>query len=95
MYAGLRRADYRLVGWGWFSWDFDWFRPRTADSIVARITRRASDGLVVVIHDGHHRNPRADRVYAVEATARLVPALRSRGFAFGTVCDAIAQEGGE
>lgn len=38
------------------------------------------------MHDGHHENPRADRRYAVEAAALLVPALRARGFRFGTVC---------
>jgi hypothetical protein len=32
-----------------------------------------------VIHDGHHLDPRPDRQYAVDATARLVPALRARG----------------
>ena len=61
---------------------------RTADSIVNRVTSRASDGLIIVIHDGHHADPRADRRYAVEATRALVPALRARGFEFGTVCGA-------
>jgi hypothetical protein len=31
MFVGLRRIDYRLIGWGWMLWDVDWFRPRTAD----------------------------------------------------------------
>ena len=44
MYAGLRRIDYTLVGWGWMLWDVDWFRPRTADRIVARVTARARAG---------------------------------------------------
>lgn len=93
MYAGLRRIDHALVGWGWFAWDWNWFRARTADAIVERITRRASDGLIVVIHDGHHRDARADRAYAVEAVERLVPGLRARGFAFGTICEAVEQPG--
>jgi peptidoglycan/xylan/chitin deacetylase (PgdA/CDA1 family) len=89
MYKGLRQIDYSLVGWSWFAWDWNWFRGRTADSVVKRIVRRASDGLIVVIHDGHHRDARADRAYAVEATRRIVPALRARGFRFGTICEAI------
>jgi peptidoglycan/xylan/chitin deacetylase (PgdA/CDA1 family) len=89
MFTGLGRIDYRLVGWGWFAWDWNGFRRRTADAIVQRVMRRAEDGLIVVIHDGHHREPRAERRYAVEATARIVPALRARGFVFGTVCDAV------
>ena len=88
MFAALTRLDYRLVGWSWNAWDFNWFRPRTAGSVVNRITSRASDGLIVVIHDGHHADPRADRRYAVDATRALLPALRARGFGFGTVCRA-------
>jgi len=39
-----------------------------------------------VIHDGHHVDPRPERRYAIEATRQIVPALRAKGFAFGTVC---------
>ena len=39
-----------------------------------------------MIHDGHHEDPRADRRYAVEAVALLLPQLRAEGFAFGTIC---------
>lgn len=87
--AGLARVDYQLVGWGWNAWDWNWGRRRTADSVARRILGRAHDGLIVVIHDGHHVDPRADRAYAVEATAALVPALRARGFRFGTICDVL------
>jgi len=66
--------------------DWNWFRARTAESIVGRVTSRASDGLIVVIHDGHHVDPRPERRYAIEATRQIVPALRAKGFAFGTVC---------
>ena len=93
MFEALERRGYTLVGWGWMAWDWNWFRRRTASAIVDRITARASDGLIVVIHDGHHREAGADRAYAVEATAALVPALRARGFEFGSVCDALGGEG--
>jgi peptidoglycan/xylan/chitin deacetylase (PgdA/CDA1 family) len=86
MYSGLRRIDYKLVGWGWMLWDWNWFRPRTADSIVNRVATRVSAGDIVVIHDGDEKAPRKDQRQAVEATARLIPALRARGFSFGTVC---------
>jgi peptidoglycan/xylan/chitin deacetylase (PgdA/CDA1 family) len=83
MYLALERMDYRLAGWSWGLWDWNWWRPREAASLAARLARRANDGDIIVMHDGHHMDPRADRRYAVEATARLVPALRARGFAFG------------
>jgi peptidoglycan/xylan/chitin deacetylase (PgdA/CDA1 family) len=86
MYSGLKRIDYTLVGWGWMLWDWNWFRPRTADSIVTRIGKRVSAGDIVVMHDGDEKAPRKDQRQTVEATARLIPALRARGFSFGTIC---------
>lgn len=86
MYSGLRRIDYKLVGWGWMLWDFDWFRSRRADRIVPRLVSRASAGDIIVMHDGDESAPRKDQRHTVEATAQLVPELRARGFTFGTVC---------
>jgi peptidoglycan-N-acetylglucosamine deacetylase len=86
MYSGLRRIDHALVGWGWMLWDWNWFRPRTADSIVTRVAPRLSAGDIVVMHDGDEKAPRKDQRQTVDATARLIPALRARGFLFGTVC---------
>jgi hypothetical protein len=39
------------------------------------------------MHDGDESSPFKDQRHTVEATARLIPALRERGFAFGTVCE--------
>ena len=86
MLIGAGRAGYKVVGWGWMLWDFNWFRRRTADATVARVLDHASPGDIVVIHDGHHKDPRSDRRYAVEAVDRLIPALRERGFELGTIC---------
>jgi len=86
MYAGLRQIDYKLIGWGWMLWDWNWFRARTADSIVARMASRVSPGDIIVMHDGDESAPRKDQRQTVDATARLVPALRARGLGFGTVC---------
>ena len=61
---GCSQIDYKLVGWGWMLWDFNWFRRRTADSTVARVGARASAGDIVVMHDGDEsapdRRPAAD-----------------------------------
>jgi peptidoglycan/xylan/chitin deacetylase (PgdA/CDA1 family) len=86
MYEGLRQIDHDLVGWSWGLWDWNWYRPRDAQSIARRLAARASRGDIVVMHDGHHVDPAADRRYAVEATRLLVPALRKRGFGFGRLC---------
>lgn len=87
MYVGLKKIDHRMVGWSWMLWDFNWFRTRTADATVNRVSRRISNGDIVVMHDGDESAPLKDQRQTVEATARLIPALRSKGFSFGTVCD--------
>jgi peptidoglycan/xylan/chitin deacetylase (PgdA/CDA1 family) len=86
MYAGLKKIDHRMVGWSWMLWDWNWFRPRTADSIVNRVGHRISNGDIVVMHDGDESAPLEDQRQTVDATARLVPELRAKGFVFGTVC---------
>ena len=86
MLIGAARAGYQVVGWGWMLWDFNWFRARTADALVPRLADRASAGDIVVIHDGHHKDPRPDRRYAIDTVDRLIPELRANGFQFGRIC---------
>ena len=86
MYEGLDRAGYRLAGWSWGMWDWHWWQKPQGDRVAARLARKASSGDIIVIHDGHHKDPRADRRHAAEAVRRLVPELKARGFAFGTLC---------
>ena len=78
MYEALDSLDYRLAGWSWGSWDWNWGNTRDPAAIAERLARNADAGDVIVIHDGHHIDPQADRRYAVEATAMLVPALRAK-----------------
>jgi peptidoglycan/xylan/chitin deacetylase (PgdA/CDA1 family) len=87
MYAGLEKIDHRLVGWSWMLWDWNWFRRRTSAAVVARVLKRAKAGDIVVMHDGDESAPLADQRHTVEATARLIPELRAKGFVFGAVCD--------
>lgn len=86
MYEGLRRLDFRLVGWSWMLWDVDWLHARTADRTVSRIAPRVRAGDIMVMHDGDESAPFEDQRETVIATARLIPGLRARGLAFGTVC---------
>jgi len=86
MYLGLKKIDHQLIGWGWMLWDWNWFRRRTADSVINRLLDRVRGGDIIVMHDGDESAPRVDQRHTVEATSRLIPELRARGFAFGTVC---------
>ena len=83
---GAARAGYLVVGWSWMLWDFNWFRERNADDLVPRLADYASPGDIIVIHDGHHKDPTPNRQYAVETIERLIPELRARGLQFGTIC---------
>jgi chitooligosaccharide deacetylase len=86
MLDGAGGAGYKVIGFGWMLWDFNFFRRKTAQSLVPRLARNASPGDILVIHDGHHKDPRADRRYAVETVDALIPRLKQRGFQFGTIC---------
>ena len=86
MLMGASKAGFLVVGFSWMAWDFNWFRKRNADDIVPRLAGKASPGDIIVIHDGHHKDPKADRQYAVETVDRLIPAIRARGLQFGTIC---------
>jgi hypothetical protein len=86
MYQGLARAGYRLAGWSWGMWDWNWWQRPQGDRVAARLARKASAGDIVVIHDGHHANPRADRRHAAETVRLLAPELRSRGFVLSALC---------
>ena len=92
MYEALDRMDYRLVGWSWGLWDWNWYRPRDAGRLATRLAANASPGDIVVMHDGHHVDPAPDRRYAVEATRRLIPALRARGYRFAPLCENAAAD---
>jgi peptidoglycan/xylan/chitin deacetylase (PgdA/CDA1 family) len=86
LYAGVSRAGSRLAGWSWGMWDWDWWRQPRAERVARKLAKKASAGDIIVIHDGHHRDPRADRRHAAEAVRQLVPILRTRGFQFDALC---------
>lgn len=86
MYEALSRMDFRLAGWSWGMWDWHWWRQPTGVSIARRLGRKAKAGDIIVIHDGHHKDPRKDRSHAGGAVRLLVPALRARGYSFATLC---------
>ena len=58
--------------------------PRThRGGTVARVSPRIGNGDIVVMHDGDESAPFEDQRHTVEATARLIPLLRAKGYTFG------------
>lgn len=86
MLRALKRSKRRLAGWSWKTWDWTGFDRRTGEKVAAQIAAHAAPGKIIVIHDGHHIDPRADRRYAVEATRSIIDALCARGFEFEPMC---------
>src|SRR5437899_3163714 len=73
MYAGLKQIDYRMIGWSWMLWDWNWFQRRTADSVYNRVRHRIGNGDIVVMHDGDESAPVSDQPHTVQPIERLVP----------------------
>jgi peptidoglycan-N-acetylglucosamine deacetylase len=92
MYGGVDRAGYTLAGWSFGMWDWNWWRASPPERLAARLAAKASDGDIVVMHDGHHMDPRADRRRTIDATTELVPLLKARGFQFGSLCTAVERQ---
>jgi peptidoglycan/xylan/chitin deacetylase (PgdA/CDA1 family) len=86
MLRGVSRLKYRLVGWSWMTWDWYWFRKRTPERVASQVIAHAAPGKIIVIHDGHHVDPRADRRYAIGAARQIIDGLRARGYKFDTLC---------
>jgi hypothetical protein len=80
-------SGYRLAGWSWGMWDWTWWQTPQGPVAARRLARKASAGDIIVIHDGHHVNPRADRRHAAEIVRLLVPVLTARGFTFERLCE--------
>ena len=87
MYQGLELAGYQLAGWSWGMWDWSWWQTPEAERTTRRLVKKASPGDIIVIHDGHHSNPRSDRRHTPETIRLMVPALKAKGFSFGRLCE--------
>lgn len=63
----------------------DWRLP--AAQIVERVTRRASNGAIVCLHDGRALAANPDVTGTIQATDAIIARMADRGFQFTTVSD--------
>ena len=74
--AGRDSASYDMIG---YDWD-----EQNPDEIVKNIMSTLVPGGVILMHDSSERLE-DDRMGTVEATNRLIPLLRKKGYRFATV----------
>ena len=87
---GLEGICHRRGEWiaGWSAQASDW-NPRTPDEIAERIERLVRPGVIILLHDGKETEQGAGRDATVQAVARLVPALKAKGYRLVTVPELI------
>jgi peptidoglycan/xylan/chitin deacetylase (PgdA/CDA1 family) len=71
----------RTVGWSLGVWDSD--RPG-ADVITRRTVEGATEGSILLLHDGDGYDPAGDRTQTAQAVPEIVRVLLDRGFHFVT-----------
>jgi peptidoglycan/xylan/chitin deacetylase (PgdA/CDA1 family) len=85
----VRDAGYVPVTWSVSG--YDW-RPREPAARIGRRCVRATDGDVILLHDGSDAEPAADRSRTVLATRAALEHHRERGARFVTIAEALGPE---
>jgi peptidoglycan/xylan/chitin deacetylase (PgdA/CDA1 family) len=82
---GMARAQRRLglTGVMWSVIGYDW--KLRAEAVAERLTKGASNGSILCLHDGRGLRVGPDIGATLEAVRRLVPVLLERGYRFETV----------
>jgi peptidoglycan/xylan/chitin deacetylase (PgdA/CDA1 family) len=74
---GLQTVMWNVTGYDW--------NASPAAVIEKKVARQMRGGDVILLHDGGHRAPGADRVQTVIATDNLIRRYRDHGYEFVTV----------
>ena len=78
----LAKTDRAHISCNVWSWDWTTQNP---DKITETVLRKTKPGSIIVLHDGKAENARADRSGTIEATDRIITALKQDGYRFSTV----------
>ena len=81
----------RLATVMWTVSSNDW-KIHSAAGIEKRVAERVHGGDIILMHDGAHVRMGADRARTVEATAALIPRLKSEGYEFVTVPEMMSRK---
>ena len=67
-------------------WSWDW-TTQNPDRITETVLKKTKPGSIIVLHDGKAENARADRSGTIEATDRIITALKQDGYEFVRLSD--------
>jgi peptidoglycan/xylan/chitin deacetylase (PgdA/CDA1 family) len=89
---GLRQAQrgLGLAGVMWSTIALDW--KLGAETVVKRLQRGIANGAIFCLHDGRETRENPDIGVTIEATRRLIPLLKARGYAMVTVSDLLCRK---
>ena len=78
----VRQEGFVPVQWSVTGWD--WAKRKTKENIAGRCLK-AREGDVILLHDGVHTEPQADRHKSVYATRQVVERLGAEGYEFVSI----------
>ena len=73
----------------WSITGYDWRRTTTANAITRRCLK-ATEGDIILLHDGSDVEPAADRSRSIESTERILEHYAPQGYEFVTVPELVA-----
>ena len=80
----LAKGDRAHISCNVWSWDWTTQNP---DKITRTVLRKVKPGSIIVLHDGKAENEKANRWGTVEATDRIITALKRDGYRFVRLSD--------
>ena len=72
-------------------WSWDW-TTQNPDKITETVVKKTKPGSIIVLHDGKAENKNANRSGTIEATDRIITALKQDGYRFVRLSDCLAVE---
>ena len=84
----LAKLDRTHISCNVWSWDWTTQNPdKITETVLKKTLSSTGAGSIIVLHDGKAENARADRSGTVEATDRIITALKQDGYQFVRVSD--------
>ena len=84
----LAKADRTHISCNVWSWDWTTQNP---DKITETVLKKTKQGAIIVLHDGKAENKNANRSGTIEATDRIITALKQDGYQFVRLSDVNSQ----